>query len=448
MANSEINDLTNKTTPVSTDEVEIQETVGGTSKKSTVGNLAKGMSYTNLNDKPTIPTDTGDLTNGAGFTTNTGDVVGPASATDNAVARFDSTTGKLLQNSSVTINDSGNISTSGTIYAGGTITTDGSLNVASSLNTGNINEISPSGGVTIDGVLVKDGEVDGVDVAALETTVAGKANTSHTHPASELTATGGTSTSFLRKDNTWATPTNTTYSEISEAEITTGTASTLRTISGRRAGFLKSRANHTGTQTMSTISDAGSLATKSSVNNNDWSGTDLSVANGGTGRSTLASGEYLTGNGTGGITSQSYADLKAALLDDIFYVGFIIYEHTGVNPGTTYGVGTWTLIAEGRAIFGVSTTDTDFDLDDTGGAKTHTLTVDEIPSHNHTNPSSRIGTSVGTGSAFPSGDENVIGDKASALYGARNTTTGSTGGGGAHNNLPPYIAKYIWQRVS
>jgi hypothetical protein len=38
-----------------------------------------------------------------------GDVVGPASSTDNAIARFDSTTGKLLQNSGATIDDSGNI---------------------------------------------------------------------------------------------------------------------------------------------------------------------------------------------------------------------------------------------------------------------------------------------------------------------------------------------------
>lgn len=67
----------------------------------------------------------------------------------------------------------------------------------------------------------------------------GKAASSHTHPTTDLTATGGTSTSYLRKDNTWATPTNTTYSEISEAEITAGTASTSRTITGRRAGFLR-----------------------------------------------------------------------------------------------------------------------------------------------------------------------------------------------------------------
>jgi hypothetical protein len=34
-----------------------------------------------------------------------GDVAGPASSTDNAVARFDSTTGKVIQNSGVTISD-------------------------------------------------------------------------------------------------------------------------------------------------------------------------------------------------------------------------------------------------------------------------------------------------------------------------------------------------------
>lgn len=53
-----------------------------------------------------------------------GDVVGPGSATDNAVTRFDGTTGKLIQNSAVTIDDSGNISTSGTVD-GRDVSTDG-----------------------------------------------------------------------------------------------------------------------------------------------------------------------------------------------------------------------------------------------------------------------------------------------------------------------------------
>jgi len=47
-----------------------------------------------------------------------GDTVGPASSTDNAIARFDGTTGKLLQNSAVTIDDSNNLSTPGSISTG------------------------------------------------------------------------------------------------------------------------------------------------------------------------------------------------------------------------------------------------------------------------------------------------------------------------------------------
>lgn len=44
-----------------------------------------------------------------------GDVVGPASSTDNAVARFDSTTGKLLQNGVLLVGDTGNITGAGTL---------------------------------------------------------------------------------------------------------------------------------------------------------------------------------------------------------------------------------------------------------------------------------------------------------------------------------------------
>lgn len=52
-----------------------------------------------------------------------GDVDGPASSTDNAVARFDGTTGKLLQNSVVTIGDTGAVA--------GVTTLDGTIITAS-----------------------------------------------------------------------------------------------------------------------------------------------------------------------------------------------------------------------------------------------------------------------------------------------------------------------------
>lgn len=76
----------------------------------------------------------------------TGDVVGPASATDNSVPRYDSTTGKLLQGSGVTIDDSNNISTPGTISTGTSGT--GSINVGSAgaiISTANNGDIKITG---------------------------------------------------------------------------------------------------------------------------------------------------------------------------------------------------------------------------------------------------------------------------------------------------------------
>lgn len=64
-----------------------------------------------------------------------GDLAGPASATDNAVVRFDGTTGKLVQNSAVTIADTtGDIETSGKISVG-----DGTASLPSITNTGDTN---------------------------------------------------------------------------------------------------------------------------------------------------------------------------------------------------------------------------------------------------------------------------------------------------------------------
>lgn len=60
----------------------------------------------------------------------------------------------------------------------------------------------------------------------------------------------------------------------------------------------------------------------------------------------------------------------------------------------------------------------------TGGAATHTLTEAEMPAHTHT-----IG--------HVAGDQDGSGSNGSI---SGSGVTGSTGGGGAHNNLPPYYA--------
>lgn len=88
-------------------------TNGGTGQTSyTDGQLLIGNTATGGLNKATLTAGTGiSITNGSGSisiaATNNGDVVGPASATDNALVRFNLTTGKLIQNGVVTESDNG-----------------------------------------------------------------------------------------------------------------------------------------------------------------------------------------------------------------------------------------------------------------------------------------------------------------------------------------------------
>lgn len=82
----------------------------------------------------------------------TGDVVGPASSTDNAVARFDGTTGKLLQNGVVTIDDSGNVAGVVGLTASGAIAANSaSLTTALPVTSGG------TGAATLTGLLQGNG---------------------------------------------------------------------------------------------------------------------------------------------------------------------------------------------------------------------------------------------------------------------------------------------------
>ncbi len=91
-----------------------------------------------VSDVSTIRVTNGSLNDDGGgqvtLTIGLGDVVGPGSSTDNAITRFDSTTGKLLQNSTVIVDDSGNISGVGTISSGA-ITSTGSSSFATLTST-------------------------------------------------------------------------------------------------------------------------------------------------------------------------------------------------------------------------------------------------------------------------------------------------------------------------
>ena len=99
--------------------------------------------------------------------------------------------------------------------------------------------------------------------------------------------------------------------------------------------------------------------------------------------------------------------------------------------GTTYGSGTDAFglpNCKGKVLVAYDSDESDFNtMGKTGGEKTHLLTASEMPAHTHSAP---LKTSGGTD----------FGGSAPNVWGGNNgIATGSAGGGGAHNNLQPYI---------
>jgi len=124
------------------------------------------------------------------------------------------------------------------------------------------------------------------------------------------------------------------------------------------------------------------------------------------------------------------------LLCDGSAINRVTYAALFTAIGTTYGVGDGSTTfnvpnIKGSVIVGLDSAQTEFDaLGETGGAKTHTLTIDEMPSHNHGIPASNDSTPDGGIVAPASEDTDDL---------TLSTTTRNTGGGTAHNNLQPYI---------
>ena len=133
---------------------------------------------------------------------------------------------------------------------------------------------------------------------------------------------------------------------------------------------------------------------------------------------------------TGNVTVNS-----KTLLDWLHPVGSIYQSTDSTDPSELFG-GTWTRIND-RFLLAAGD---NFAAGKTGGEASHTLTVDEIPDHTH--------------SYQYTGQSTVIGTDTIRLYdrnGQPNQYTGqqsSNCGGKAHNNMPPYLAVYIWKRTA
>lgn len=123
------------------------------------------------------------------------------------------------------------------------------------------------------------------------------------------------------------------------------------------------------------------------------------------------------------------------LLDAVWPVGSIYLSASEISPETLFG-GTWQRVKD-RFLLAAGDV---YEPGETGGEAQHTLTKAEMPAHTH-------------GYDF-TGQSTVTGVTAIRLYdadGRRNEYRGasaSAGGGAAHNNMPPYLAVYVWRRTA
>ena len=161
-------------------------------------------------------------------------------------------------------------------------------------------------------------------------------------------------------------------------------------------------------------------------------------------------------------------NLGSSTLQAVYPVGSIYINVNNINPSDIFGFGTWTQIKDTFLLAAGST----YATGATGGEATHTLTSNEMPAHYHgptddlvpdatafntyyyqmirhldsTSTARRLlarGNDLYALTADPAAT-----DYASARDVNTSSKTGTTGGGAAHNNMPPYLAVSVWKRVS
>lgn len=145
--------------------------------------------------------------------------------------------------------------------------------------------------------------------------------------------------------------------------------------------------------------------------------------------------EDYVANVTGGFDA-------SILLKSVYPVGSIYMSVIDINPATLFGFGAWEPIKD-RFLLAAGDT---YEAGSIGGEAEHTLTELEMPAHDHefdrhqlwrneTIPPSTHAESDGYG----------VSNKTLPIY---TDTTIATGAGESHNNMPPYLTVYIWQRVA
>jgi hypothetical protein len=291
---------------------------------------------------------------GAGV--GSGDVVGPSSATDNAVARYDTTTGKLIQNSLVLIDDTGSVTgvnaltaesltvnDNSTLGFSNTDTLDVRARIVSDLepNTNNAKDIGSSGRNWRDAFFGRTVHTVNLELTGT-TSFDGQQGTS----GQVLTSAGTGATP------TWTTPTTGTVTSVSGAGTVSGltltgtvTSSGSLTLGGALAvtpsdfasqtanTFLAAPNGAPGTPTFRAIvaADVPTLNQNTTGTAANVTGT-VAIANGGTGQTTAVNafdalsptttkGDLIVSDGTDNVRLGVGADTFALVADSAAATG-------------------------------------------------------------------------------------------------------------------------------
>lgn len=167
----------------------------------------------------------------------------------------------------------------------------------------------------------------------------------------------------------------------------------------------------------------------------------------------------------GGLDSSNFADggipaaaLATSVYEQMYPVGSLYFNATdNTNPDTLLGFGTWVAFGAGKVPVGYDATDTDFNAaEKTGGTKTTSLTIAQLPSHTHVQDAhfhtqyddrgvqySAPGY-ANTATVWAQGYKFNTGSNTQATT----ATNQSTGSGEAHSNLAPFITVYIFKRTA
>jgi microcystin-dependent protein len=210
------------------------------------------------------------------------------------------------------------------------------------------------------------------------------------------------------------------------------------------------------------------------------------------------------------VLKQTFPSFDSSIYDVVYPVGCIYESTVGTDPSTLFPGTNWSSFGQGKMLVGLQSTDSDFNqVEEEGGSKTVTLTTDQMPQHNHplnlnvseagghthdndfaisdagthkhgsnlrlegawngnvlidnslfyntgvagreidelsdTNSGDSTYTmEAGSHSHSITGDITEVGAHTHGFTGSID----NTGGGSAHDNMPPYVVVYRWKRDS